>query len=119
MATYKPKLKELMQKHMPRTYQSLKTWTIPGMRNRLAGWIFPDEGRQQLENQVRGLIVESNRRLVHSLWTALQLERTQLRTKDLGGQEMAPRPDYTETVTSPEDWGLARAIAIIEESTKK
>ena len=72
--------------------------------------LMPDYGREQLEHQVAFLIRESNKRIVHTLYTAFEIERTALRQRDLG-EDM---PDTTETFSSAEDMGLARGIAIIK-----
>lgn len=74
--------------------------------------LMPDYGREQLEHQVAYLIRESNKRVIHTLYNAFEIERTALRKRDLG-EEMEV-PDITETFSSAEDMGLARGIAIIK-----
>lgn len=74
--------------------------------------MMPEYGREQLKYQSVFLIRESNKRLIHTLYNAFEIERTALRQRDLG--EDIQVPDTTETFSSAEDMGLARGIAIIK-----
>jgi len=72
----------------------------------------PEYGREQLEHQVAYLIRESNKRLIHTLYNAFEVERTALRQRDLGDDITVP--DTSETLSSAEDMGLVRGIAILK-----
>ena len=113
MATITQRLKEHMKKRMPRTYRTLKAYPAV-LRVRLAGKIMPQEGKDQLEAQVRSLIFASNDKLLHAIWEALQLERSQVRARDFAASGQAGSPDKTEAFSSAEDMGMARAIALLD-----
>lgn len=77
----------------------------------------PEYGKQQLKHQAAFLAQESNKRMLHTLYNAFEIERTALRKHDLGDD--IPVPDTSEYFSSAEDMGLARGIEIIKAAKER